>query len=77
MVKYNHKLETVSVNILDDDVFVFRPNGIAAVYRNDLRQVHVNNVAEHYGSGTGTARWNGVPGTGRHFGYGYHHGYGY
>ena len=51
-----------------------RPNGIAAAYRNDLRQEHVNHVAEHVGSGTGTARFVGVPGTGHDFGYN-HHGY--
>jgi len=54
---------------------IYRHNGVEAVYRNDLRQLAVNSVAEHYGAGTGTARWNGVPGTGLNFGYG--HGYGH
>jgi hypothetical protein len=53
-------------------------------YRNAARQLYVNHVAEHVGSGTGTARWEGVPGTGAGYvgnrGYGGHgdnHGYGY
>ena len=52
----------------------FRSNGIAAPYRNDQRQIAVNHVAEQVGSGTGTAYHDGVPGTGRYFGYG-HNGY--
>ncbi|KAK2168797.1 hypothetical protein LSH36_14g08036 [Paralvinella palmiformis] len=45
--------------------------GVAAPYRNDLRQVYVNHEAEYVGAGTGTARHYGVPGTGNNFGYGY------
>jgi len=51
--------------------------GIAAVYRNDVRQEQVNHVAEHYGSGTGTARFVGVPGTNGYYGYRHHDGYGH
>ena len=46
-------------------------NGIAAVYNNAERQQAVNHRAEYVGASSGTARWNGVPGTGRDFGYGY------
>ena len=52
-----------------------RAGGIASAYRNDARQVAVNHVAEHYGAGTGTARFVGVPGTGNNFGYNHGHGY--
>jgi len=55
-------------------VVLCRPHGIVSAYRNDLRQVHVNRVADYIGSGIGTGRFYGVPGTGRHFGY---YGYGY
>lgn len=54
--------------------FQHTPHGIVSAYRNDLRQVHVNHVADYIGSGIGTGRFYGVPGTGRHFGY---YGYGY
>jgi len=53
---------------------VYRPHGIVSAYRNDLRQLHVNHVADYIGSGIGTGRFYGVPGTGGHFGY---YGYGY
>ena len=51
---------------------------------NAVRQLAVNKVAQHVGSGTGTARKDGVPGTplGRtgsdkySYGHGYGHGYG-
>merc|ERR1711893_186001 len=46
-------------------------NGIAAPYNNAERQWAVNDKAEYVGASSGTARWDGVPGTGRHFGYGY------
>ena len=55
------------------------PNGIVSAYRNDLRQVHVNHVADYIGSGIGTGRFYGVPGTNGHYsnyGYGYGHGHG-
>jgi hypothetical protein len=53
-------------------------NGIVSAYRNDLRQIGVNNVAEHVGSGIGTGRFYGVPGTNGHYdNYGYGHGYGH
>ena len=55
---------------------VCRPNGIVSAYRNDQRQLHVNSVADHIGSGIGTGRFYGVPGTNGHYGYGYG-GYGY
>jgi len=51
--------------------------GVAAVYRNDVRQEQVNHIAEHYGAGTGTARFVGVPGTNGYYGYRHHEGYGY
>merc|ERR1711893_236026 len=47
-------------------------NGIAAPYNNAERQWAVNKKAEYVGASSGTARWYGVPGTGRHFGYGSH-----
>ena len=53
----------------------YRPNGVAARYRNDLRQQYVNHEAAYIGSGIGTASFYGVPGTGINFGYG--RGYGY
>ncbi|ELU03544.1 hypothetical protein CAPTEDRAFT_223880 [Capitella teleta] len=56
------------------------PNGVATPYRNDLRQVAVNHVAEYVGSGTGTARFYGVPGanSGVYYNYpAYGHGAGY
>ena len=56
-------------------VNVHRPKGIISAYRNDLRQLHVNHVADYIGSGIGTGRFQGVPGTGGHFGY--FRGYGY
>ena len=37
----------------------------------------MNHVAEHVGSGTGTARWEGVPGTGGNYGYHGYDGHGY
>jgi hypothetical protein len=68
--------------ISDFAAFVDRPNGIVSAYRNDLRQIHVNHVADHYGAGIGTGRFYGVPGTNGYYGnygYGYNgnHGYGY
>ena len=45
------------------------PGGVAALYRNDIRQLHVNHVADHIGAGIGTGRFYGVPGTGHQFGY--------
>ena len=50
-------------------------DGVSAAYRNDIRQLHVNQVADHIGSGLGTGRFYGVPGTGLDFGYGYYDGY--
>jgi hypothetical protein len=58
--------------------FQHTPNGIVSAYRNDLRQVHVNHVADYIGSGIGTGRFYGVPGTNGHYsnyGYGYGNGY--
>ena len=54
-------------------------NGIVSAYRNDLRQIHVNHVADHIGSGVGTGRFYGVPGTGGYYPYhdGGYGGYGY
>jgi len=54
---------------------VYSPNGVAAVYRNDVRQLHVNRVADSVGAGIGTGRFVGVPGTNLDFGYGYYSGY--
>ncbi len=48
-------------------------NGISAAYNNAERQEAVNYRAEHIGRSSGTARYDGVPGTGLNFGY---HGYG-
>ncbi|ELT96849.1 hypothetical protein CAPTEDRAFT_199363 [Capitella teleta] len=42
------------------------PHGIAAVYRNDLRQVAVNHRAEAVGASDGTADFYGVPGAGKY-----------
>lgn len=55
------------------------PNGIAAVYRNDLRQLGVNHRARAVGASDGTAAYYGVPGAGKYvvdnrYGYGYDHG---
>ena len=53
-------------------------NGISAPYNNAERQEAVNYRAEHIGRSSGTARWDGVPGTGLNFGYrGYGYGDGY
>ena len=46
-------------------------NGISARYNNAERQEAVNKKAEYIGRSSGTARWEGVPGTGNDFGYGY------
>ena len=49
-----------------------------SAYRNDQRQIHVNHVADYIGSGIGTGRFYGVPGTNGHYsnyGYGYGNGY--
>jgi len=46
---------------------VCSPDGVAAAYRNDVRQLHVNHVADHVGAGIGTGRFYGVPGTNLHF----------
>ena len=63
----------------------FRHNGVTAGYRNDLRQVAVNKVAEYVGASSGKARYYGVPGAGRYVydnrngygsGYGGYGGYG-
>jgi len=56
---------------------VCRPHGIVSAYRNDLRQLHVNHVADHIGSGIGTGRFYGVPGTGGNYGYYGYGGYGH
>ena len=55
------------------------PYGIAARYNNAERQEAVNEKAEYIGRSSGTAREDGVPGTGNDFGYGYgyNRGYGY
>ena len=54
----------------------YRYNGIAAPYNNARRQLTVNDRAEYKGTGTGTARYEGVPGSGNDFGYyRYNHGY--
>ena len=55
----------------------YRPGGIAAPYRNDLRQHHVNAVAEATGGSSGTARYYGVPGAGGYYPYypAYYQGY--
>ncbi|ELU09612.1 hypothetical protein CAPTEDRAFT_199573 [Capitella teleta] len=46
--------------------FTRGPHGIAAVYRNDLRQVAVNHRAEAVGASDGTADFYGVPGAGKY-----------
>ena len=53
------------------------PNGIAAAYSNEDRQAFVNRRAEAVGASSGTARYYGVPGTNRNFGYAGYGGYGY
>ena len=52
-------------------------NGISAPYSNEDRQAYVNHRAEHVGASSGTARYYGVPGTNRNFGYGGYGGHGY
>ena len=46
-------------------------NGVSTPYNNAERQDAVNRKAEYIGRSSGTARWEGVPGTGNDFGYGY------
>ncbi|ELT87262.1 hypothetical protein CAPTEDRAFT_192779 [Capitella teleta] len=46
--------------------FTRGPHGIAAVYRNDLRQLAVNHRAEAVGASDGTADYYGVPGAGKY-----------
>lgn len=76
----SHVAQCVSDDVMAC-VCVFRNNGIVSAYRNDLRQVHVNHVADYIGSGIGTGRFYGVPGTNGHYGnyggYGYGHNGGY
>ena len=48
--------------------------GISARYNNAERQEAVNDKAEYIGRSSGTARWDGVPGTDNDFGYGYGYG---
>ena len=53
-------------------------NGISAAYNNAESQEAVNHKDEYIGRSSGTARWDGVPGTGLNFGYhGYGHGHGH
>ena len=51
--------------------------GAVTPYNNADRQEAVNRKAEYIGRSSGTARWEGVPGTDNDFGYGYNRGYGY
>merc|ERR1711893_389996 len=44
-------------------------NAIVAHYNNAERQEAVNDKARYVGAGTGTERYDGVPGTGLDFGY--------
>ena len=60
-----------------DFVLKYRHNSIQAVYNNAASQEAVNRKAEYIGRGTGTARYEGVPGTGNDFGYGYGYNNGY
>merc|ERR1719277_637046 len=46
--------------------------GVAAGYNNAARQEFVNKVAEEAGASSGTAGDDGVPGTGKNFGYSAH-----
>ena len=58
--------------------FARTPYGLRAAYNNAARQETVNRIAEHVGASSGTARYYGVPGTGRYFGrghYDHHDGY--
>merc|ERR1712083_43859 len=48
------------------------PYGVAAGYNNAARQEFVNKVAEEAGASSGTASDDGVPGTGKNFGYSAH-----
>ncbi len=52
-------------------------NAIVAAYNNADRQEAVNDKARYVGSGTGTERYDGVPGTGLDFGYHGRRSYGY
>ena len=61
-------------------LFFFRHREAHVNQYNAERQHAVNAAAEHYGAGTGTAQYYGVPGvnSGYAHGHGYgHHGYGY
>ena len=49
------------------DGFRRTPYGIEARYNNAERQKRVNFLAEKVGASSGTARYYGVPGTGRYF----------
>lgn len=49
------------------DGFRRTPHGVEARYNNAERQERVNRIAEKVGASSGTARYYGVPGTGRYF----------
>ena len=57
------------------DGFTRTSYGIRAAYNNAARQERVNRIAERVGASSGTARYYGVPGTGRYFGRNYGYGY--
>ena len=54
------------ISIHCDMLHLDRPHGIAAVYRNDLRQEAVNYRAKAVGASAGTSDYYGVPGAGRY-----------
>ena len=74
MANYNRGYGGYGYDSYNKDGFRRVPNGIAAPYSNENRQASVNHRAEHVGASSGTARYYGVPGTNRNFGY---RGYGY
>ena len=57
------------------DGFRRTPYGVEARYNNAERQQRVNHIAEKVGASSGTARYYGVPGTGRYFPRYYEHKY--
>ena len=60
--------------LIDMFLLSFSHGGVVAPYRNAERQRAVNHVAQHVGSGTGTAAYYDVPGADGHYRYG---GYGH
>ena len=62
-----------SIKLQSHSVSHFSHDGYAAPYANDNRQRQVKYIAEHIGRGTGTAKYDGVPGTRYNFPYNSYH----